>query len=165
MPGVSRFVDVRGGAPGYVVADAPEAVGAGRLQGLQHRGHAVAQLQVGGADDGRRGPRLAVDAAGAGGRQPLHELHLAHGLQFVRARGAVHGTGFKEYRRPDVMAGVEIRHQLVQQVSLVRDAPEPPVPEVVVRIAKGNIRLKGSFLSQSQPVVISKRHVNSSRGE
>ena len=61
------------------MTDAPEAVGAGRLQRFQDRLDPLAQVQVGVPDDGGSRPSRAVDAARAGGGQPLDELDLADG--------------------------------------------------------------------------------------
>ena len=139
-----------------------EPIGAGRLQGVKHPSHVVPEFQVGGPDDGRCGPCLAVHAAGAGGGEALYKLDLAHRFQLLGAGGAVHGAGLEEHRRSHVVARVKVGHQLVQQVPLIGDADHPPVPEVMMRVAEGNLRLDGVLLSKGQPIVISKRHsVNS----
>ena len=46
-----------------------------------------------------------------------------------------------------------------EQVPLVGDAYQPPVPEMVVRIAEGDLRFKRRLLGQGQPIVVSKWHV------
>ena len=60
------------------------------------------------------------------------------------------------------MAGIKVGHQLMQQVALVGNAPQPAVPEMVVRVAQGDVGFDGLFLGQGQPVVVSKRHIDSS---
>ena len=60
------------------------------------------------------------------------------------------------------MPGVQISHELVNEVPLVGDTCGPLIPKMVVRVAQWDGRLQGSFLGQSQPVIISKRHVNPS---
>ena len=97
-------VDPWVGTPGDVVADAFETVGAGGLKGIEDAGNVVAELEVGGPDDGGSGPGLAVNAAGAGRRQALHELHLADGSQLLGAAGTVHGPRLQEYRGAHVVA-------------------------------------------------------------
>ena len=85
-----RVLHLGARVPGHRVADAPEAVGAGRLQRLQHRAHVLAQVQVGVADNGCRRLAGAVQSVIAGRGQALHELHLAHRTHFLRAAGPVH---------------------------------------------------------------------------
>ena len=151
-------VDLRVGTPGHVVADAFETVGASGLESVEDTGDVVAEFQVCGTDNGGCGPGLAVHAAGAGGGQALNEFHLANGPQFLGAGGAVHGAGLQKNRGAHVVARVKIGHQLVQQVPLIGDADHAPVPEVVMRVAEGNLRLDRVFLRKGQPIVISKWH-------
>ena len=132
--------------PGYRVPDTPEMVGAGFVKSVQHTFHRVAQVQVGVPDDGRRGPGGAVQAAGAGRVQPLHELHLPYGAHFCRTIGPVHGPRLDEHGGSYVVPCVDVVGQFVEQVPLVGDAFRPLVPEVVVRVDDGNIRLKGFLL-------------------
>ena len=140
------------------MADAAEAVGAGCLQRLQHRFDAIAQVQVGVADDGRRGPARAVQPAGRGRRQSLHELHLAHGPHLLRPGGAVHGAGFDEDRGRYVVAAVHVGGQFVEQVALVGDPLGAEVPEVVMGVADGDFRLQRLLLSERVPVIASEWH-------
>ena len=60
------------------------------------------------------------------------------------------------------MAAAQITHQLVEQVTLIWDAPKPSVSEVVVGTAEGKVRFKGGFFGQGQPVVVAKGHVRAS---
>ena len=146
------------GVPGHRVADAPEPVGAGGLESFQDRLNAVAQVQVGVAHDGRRGPAGPVESRGAGGGQTLDKLDLAHGLHLVRSAGAVHGAGLDEYGRSDVVAAVHVVGQFLQQVFLEGDSLQAVVPEVVMGVADWNLRFQGLFLGQCQPVIASEWH-------
>ena len=140
-----------------------EAVGAGGLQRLQHGRDVVAELEVGVADDGGGGACFAIGAAGAGGGETLHKFDLAHGFELIGAVGAVHGAGLDEHGGADVVAGVEVGHQFMEEIALVWDAPQPAVPEMMVRVAQGDIGFDGFFLGQGQPVVVSEGHIDSSR--
>jgi hypothetical protein len=53
------------------MADAAKPVRARRLERFEHRLDPVAELQIRTPDDARRRPARAIEAAGAGGSQPL----------------------------------------------------------------------------------------------
>ena len=134
------------GVPRHGMADAPKPVGAGRLQRLQHRCDPVAQVQVGVADDGGGRPAGAVQPAGAGRGQPLDEFDLPHGTHLLRAVRAVHRAGLDKHGGTHVVAAVDVGGQLVEQIPLVGNALGAKVPEVVMGIADGQLRLQGRFL-------------------
>ena len=140
------------------MADAAEAVGAGRLQGLQHGGHAVAQVQVGVAHNGGGRAAGAVEPAGAGRGQALDEFHFAHGAHLLRTVGAVHRARLDEHGGAYVVAALHVGGQLVEQVALVGDARGAKVPEMVMGIADGQLRFQRLFLGQRQPVIASEWH-------
>ena len=140
------------------MADAPEPVGTGRLQCLQHRRDALAEVQIGVPDDGRRGPTGTVETAGARRGQPLDELDLADRAHLLRAVRAVHGTRLDEHRGAHVVAAAHVVGQLVEQIPLVGDARRAKIPEVVMGIADRQLRLQRRFLRQREPVIASERH-------
>ena len=140
------------------MANAPEMVGAGVVQGVQHRLHVGPQIQVGMADDGDGGPGGTVQAGAAGRPQSLDEFHLAHRPHLLGTLGPVHGPRLNKHGGHDVVAGVYVCGQFFQQVALVGDALRPLVPKVVVRVKDGDFRFKGLFLGQRQPVIASERH-------
>ena len=140
------------------MADPPKPVGAGRLQRIQHGLDPVAQLQVGVADDGRRCPAGAVETAGAGGGLTLHKFYFADGSQLFGAFGAVHRPCLNEHGGTHVVAAVDVRGQLVEQIPLVGDPLAPVVPQVMVGIADGDLRLQCGFRGQCQPVIASEWH-------
>jgi hypothetical protein len=144
--------------PRHRMADAPEPVGTGRLQCLEHRGDAVAQQQIGVADDCRRSPSGAVEATGARCSQPLHELNLADRPHLLGTFSAVHGARFNEHGGTHVVTTAHIIGQLVQQVPLVGNARRAKIPKMVMRITDGQLRLQRRFLGQRQPVIASVRH-------
>src|SRR6266851_3820229 len=117
------------------------------------------------ADDGGGGPAGAIQAAGAGGRQPLDKFNLPHRAQLHRAIRAVHGAGLDKHGCTHVVAAVHIGDQLVQQIALVGNALRAQVPEVMVGIADGQLWLHGRFLSEGQPVIASVWHKSTSVAE
>ncbi len=151
-------LDPRIGVPGADVADAAEAVWAGRLQCLHDRLDPIAELQIGMPDDRRGGAARAVEPAGARGGKALDELHLANRPHLHGSVGPVHGACLDEHRRADVMAGTDIRHQLMQQIALIGNAGETKIPEVMMRIADRQLRFEDRLLRQSQPVISPIRH-------
>ena len=132
--------------PGDRVTDAAKPVGAGRLEGFEHRRDRIAQMQVGMSHYRRRRPGGTVDAAGAGRGQSLDEFNLAHGTHFLGAVGAVHRSGLNEDGRPHVVAAVDVVVQFVEQIPLVRDARGPKIPKVVVGVADGKLGLQNRLL-------------------
>ena len=127
------------------MADTPKPVGTGCLQRFEHRRHPVAQVQVGVPDDGGSSPARAVETAGAGRRQALDELDFPHRTHLLRPIGAVHGAGLNKHGGAHVVAAVDVRGQLVEQIALVGNTLGAKVPEVVMRVADGQLRLQGGF--------------------
>jgi hypothetical protein len=140
------------------MADAPEPVGTGRVQCLEHRGDPVAQQQIGVADDCRGSPSGAVETTGARCSQPLHELNLADRAHLLGTISAVHGARFNENGGTHVVAAAHIIGQLVQQIPLVGNARRAKIPKMVMGIADGQLWLQRRFLGQRQPVIASERH-------
>ena len=95
----------------------------------QHRLHAIAEREVGEADDAGRDARSAVAAAVAHRGDAGHELRLAHRPHLRRAAGAVHRVALEEHGGDDVVAGAEVGEQLVEQVAMVG-----PLPQVMVGV-------------------------------
>jgi len=98
------------------------------------------------ADDGSGRPAGAIQAAGAGGGQPLDKLDLPHGAQLRRAIRAVHGARLDKHGRAHVVAAGDVGDQLVQQIALIGEALRAQVPEVMMGIADGQFRLHSRFL-------------------
>jgi len=130
------------------VADTPEAVRAGGLEGIEDRLDPVAQLQVGVPDDRGAGERGAVDAARGHGGLPLDELDLPDRTALDRPGSAVHHPRLDEHGGADVVALVHVGKQLGQQVALIRDALGPPVPEVVMRVADRELWFQDRLLRE-----------------
>ena len=153
-----RVFDLGMRVPRHRMADAPEPVGTGRLQCLEHRGDAVAEQQIGVPDDCRRSPSGAIETTGARCSQPLYELDLADRAHLLGTIRAVHGARFDEHGGTHVVATAHIVGQLVEQIPLVGNARRAKIPEVVMGIADRQLRLQRRFLGQRQPVIASERH-------
>ena len=104
----------------------------------------------------------AVQTAGARRGQPLDEFHLPHGAHLLRPVGAVHRARLDEHGGPDIVTGVDVGGQLVEQISLVGDARSAKVPEMVMGIADGQLRLQRRLLGQRKPVIASEWHKGTS---
>ena len=161
-PLLLAVADLGVAVPCHRVPDAVKPVGAGRLQRLQHRRHPVSQLQIGVADDGGRRAARTIEPAGAGGGQPLDELHFANGAQLNGAIGPVHRPGLDKHRGAHGVAAIDVGHQLVQQIALIGNPIRSQVPEMVMGIADRDLRLQHGFLGQGQPVISSVRHDSTS---
>jgi hypothetical protein len=57
------------------------------------------------------------------------------------------------------MTAVHVRRKLMHEISLMGNPGVAVVPEVVVRVANGKVRLQRRFLSQSKPVIASEWHI------
>ena len=86
-------------------------------------------------DDAGAGPQLAVAAARGHGGDAVDEFRLAErGVGGIAVR-PVHRPALKIDRGEDVVAGVEVAQQLVEEIALL------PVPQVMVRIDDRPLRL------------------------
>ena len=56
------------------------------------------------------------------------------------------------------MTTLDVRDQLVEEIALVGGTIGATIPEVMMGITDGNLRLQGRFLSQGQPVIASVWH-------
>src|SRR5262249_45070493 len=80
------------------------------------------------------------------------------GPHLLRSVSAVHGAGLNKHGGTHVVSAVNIGGQLVEQIPLVGNTLGAHVPEVVMGIADGQLRLQGRFRGQCEPVIISKWH-------
>src|SRR5262249_5861936 len=83
---------------------------------------------------------------------------LSRRAQLLGPVGSVHGARLDEHRGADVMAALDVRDELMEQVALVGNACRAPVPEVMMRIANGQFGLVRLLLRQGQPVIASEGH-------
>jgi hypothetical protein len=132
--------------PCRAVTDASKTLRAGRDLRLEHRRDPVAQPEVGGADDTRRHPRLAVPAARAHRRDALHELRLADHLELFRSVGPVHRRALDEHRLAHIVRP-GVSYEILEEVPVAR-----PIPQVVVRVDDWKRWLEGRLVGQRQPV-------------
>ena len=113
---------------------------------LQHGLHGIAEHEVGVADDAGGDFRRSVLAAGALGGQPLHELGFSDATQILGPARAIHGVALDEHGLGHVVPGAQIIGQLIQQIAVAL-----PIPEVVVRVADGEVGFDGLFDNLSEP--------------
>jgi hypothetical protein len=71
---------------------------------------------------------------------------LADGAHLDGAGGARHGAGLDEHGGQDVVAGVDVGQQLIEQV-----APVGPVPQMVVRVDDGQVGLQDRLRAPVEP--------------
>jgi len=114
---------------------------------LQHRIHRRPQREIGAGHDPLGHARARRDLARArGGRLPLDELGLPHGAQRLRATGPVAGAALDKDRGDHPVPARQIGEQVRQQVPVAR-----PLPEVMVRIDDGQVRLEGILGHLGEP--------------
>ena len=159
-PGLVWALWISGGLvlPGGGVADALEAGAGGGHVGAQDLLGAGAERQVDQADDAGGDARRAVAAARRHGGDAVDELGLAQRAQLGRAVGAVAGRALDEHRALDFVAAAGVGQQVGQQVAVRGE-----VPEVMVRVDDGQIRLEDLLLRQAQPVLADARHAGRDR--
>jgi len=154
--------DLRMRIPSHSVPDATKPVEAGGLKRLQHGLHAIAQLQIGMANDGRCGPARTIKPGCSSGCQALDKFHLADGAQLHRPIRAVHGPCLYENRRAYVVATIHVGGRFVKKIALIGYALGSEVPEMMMRVADWNFGFQRGFLGQRQPVVSAVGHRGSS---
>ena len=134
----AAIADDRVGVIGTGMPHATEAAAARALQRLQHRRDALAEREVGIADDATGDASRAILAALAHCRDAGDELHLAHRLHRLRPGRAVHRVALDEDGGFDRVAGAgDVREEIVQQVAL----PLGALPEVMMRVDDGDVRV------------------------
>ena len=149
-----RTRDHRVRIPGAGAADALQAVGRRPQLCLQHGADPRAGGHVGIADDAGRHLRPAVGAGRAHGRLPIGELDLANVLHRLGNAGAKERQMLDEHRRDHVVAaGVDLGLHVVGEVAPL-DPALAPVPEVVVRIADGEVGLERRLLHLCEPCIV-----------
>ena len=132
------------------VAHAAEASAAGAQVRLQHGLDAIAQREIGEADDAGGDLRRAVLAAVAHRRHAGDELRLAHRPHLDGAVRAIHRVALEEHGGHDVVPGAEIGQQLVQQIAVIR-----PDPQVMVRVDDRQLGLEDRLgLRPRQPRLV-----------
>ena len=109
--------------PAGGMAHPAEPPAAGADMGLQHLFRPVVR-QVYRPDDARGHPRGAVAAAVAHRGDAGDELRLPDRSHLFRPIRAIHRMAFQKHRRDGVVAGVDVRHELVQQIALVVAMPQ-----------------------------------------
>ena len=122
--------------------------------GFQDRLHSVAEHEVGVADDAGGDLGGAVLAAGALGGETLDELDFADAPHFLGSRGAIHRMALDEYGLRDVVSAAEIVGELVEQVAVAL-----AVPEMMVRVADGEVGFDGFLCDLREPCLALGRHV------
>ena len=122
------------------VADAPEPPAAGRLHGLQHRGHGSAQVEVRVANYSGSHFGRAVLPAVALSAETTDPLDLTDGLHLHRTRRPVHGIDLNEQGLQNVMPCGEVAGDLVDHVTV-----SGFVPEMVVGVADGQTWIQSVF--------------------
>ena len=109
--------------------DAAEAAVAGDDLRFQHRLRAVAEQQIGVADDAGADLRRAIAAARAHRRDAVGEFDLADRAERFRPAGAVHRAAIDIDGGDDVVAGRDVGGHLLDHV-----AQAAAVPEMMMRI-------------------------------
>jgi hypothetical protein len=134
--------------PGRGMADALEAaVGCGHV-GPQHLLGTRTHCQVDEADDAGGNPRCTIGAAGRHGGDAVDELGLAQRLELGRAVGAIAGCALDEDRALDPVTAARVGEQVGKQIAMRRE-----VPQMVVRIDDGEVRLQDLLAHGRQPIL------------
>src|SRR5262245_13259180 len=120
---------------------------------IQHRSYAVPEPQVGSTHNASGNPHRAVLAGGAHCSNAADELDLADGAHGFWPVGFEHRGAFDEHGRHDIVTTPHIREDLVEQIAW-GDACGPEIPQMMVRVANWQVRLKRSLDRQREPVSI-----------
>jgi hypothetical protein len=131
--------------------DAPKALAARRYLGFKDRRNAVPEPEIHSADNACSGAEISIPTASALCSDALHKLRLADDAEFLRTVRAVHRSAFDEHRLPHVVS-LHIVRKVCEKIT--RRVAVGRVPEVVMRINDGKLRLQRRFLRQLKPLLI-----------
>ena len=120
---VAAVADDRAFVPAGGMTHAAEMAAARPQMRQQHRLHPVAEGQIGIADDTGRDAGRTVIPRGAHRGDAGDKLGLADGPEFGGAARAVHRAAFQEHGCDDVVAGVEVGEQFVDEIAVVAALP------------------------------------------
>jgi hypothetical protein len=155
-PGVGATVaDDRAIVPASGMAHPAKAAATGPQMGQQDGLDRVAEGQIGIADDAGRDAGWAVIPRGAHRGDARDELGLADRAIFGQAAprrvgGAVHRAAFEKDGRDDVVAGVEVGEQLVEEIAVIA-----ALPQMMVGIDDRQIRVEhGLFGRGPEPCLV-----------
>ena len=126
-------------------AKAAKPARAGCLHCFQHWSHPLTQFQIGVANNGSGHLCTAIRATGAFRRQPFDEFDFTHRTHLLRSVRAVPRFDLDKHRRTHIVPTVKILCQVWQQVLLVGHGFWPKFPQVVMRVADGELGLQGRF--------------------
>ncbi len=122
--------------------------------GFEHRLDGGAQaLKIGVTDDAGARPQLAVAAAGRHGGDAVDEFRLADRSVGGIAVRPVHRRALEIDRGKNVVAGVDVLQQLVEEIARL------PVPQVMVRIDDRPLRFD-RFLDHGRKPALVQRKVD-----
>ena len=75
-------------------------------------------LQVGPADDAGCDAARSIESGSAHGRDTIDEFRLPNNAQMLRSAGSIHGAALDEHRGDDVVTGVHVEQDVVQQITM-----------------------------------------------
>ena len=127
---------------------------------FQHRGYGVAQCEVNLTDNCRRDTRLTISTRGAHRRDAVDEFGLPDYPHGLGAISLVHGATLYENSRYDVVPTVHVDQDFIEEVARL-DQIGTVIPQVMMRIADGQIRFKGALLRKGKPIVIRRQLIPS----
>jgi hypothetical protein len=87
----------------------------------------------------------------------MDKLRLANRFHLRGAVLAIHGPALHKDGRDDVVPAANVLKEFVKEIAVVR-----AVPQMVMRIANGEIRIEGRFGRQLQPCITRRCHNASS---
>jgi hypothetical protein len=110
----------------------------------------IAEGQIGITDDTGRDAGRTVIPRGAHRGDAGDKLGLADGPEFGGAALAVHRAAFEEDGRDDVVAGVEVGEQLVEEIAVIA-----ALPQMMVGIDDRQVRVQHGFVGgRGEPCLV-----------
>jgi len=130
------------------MADAAKTAAAGGNFRLEHGARALAQQQIGVADDAGTDRRSTVAAAGAHRRGAVGKFDFADRTKRLRPVGAIHRAGLDIDGCDDVVTGRDVVDDILDQIAL-----SAAIPQMMMRIDDRPCRIDDFFFPQRKPVL------------
>lgn len=147
------ILNLRTAVPESSAPNTTESTATCRHVGVEHAGRSIADAKIHRSNNAGRDTRLAIAPRGTHGGNAVHKLGLTDTPVRFGPICLEHCSAFNEHGRDYIVPARQIRKHLIQQVAFPHGAATG-IPEVVVRITNGKLRLEDRLQDLFEPVLV-----------